>query len=196
MSEAREAIRQVKARYFRGVDTGDGTLVRSILAEDCVLDYTRCFVDPATGTDYFPALGIVLRGRDAWSDVGLAARGITSVHQGHTCDIELTGKATAKAIWSMSDRLFMPAGAPFSLLQGWGHYHETYECTDGVWLLKTLKLSRIGWRRSPPNCRPDCSRRPPRRRRPTGQGSRAARLRSRLRGPTRCRPRPWRVRGR
>jgi hypothetical protein len=34
-----EAIKQVKARYFRGVDTGNGELVRLILAEDCVLDY-------------------------------------------------------------------------------------------------------------------------------------------------------------
>jgi hypothetical protein len=35
---AAEAIRQIKARYFRGVDTADADLVRSILAEDCVLD--------------------------------------------------------------------------------------------------------------------------------------------------------------
>ena len=33
-----EQIKQVKARYFRGVDSCDGELVRSLLAEDCVLD--------------------------------------------------------------------------------------------------------------------------------------------------------------
>lgn len=143
MSEAHEAIRQAKARYFRGVDTGDGALVRGVLAEDCTLDYTGCFVDPATGTDYFPALGLVLRGRSAWPDEGLAAHGITTVHQGYTCDIEITGQSSASVIWSMSDRLFMPPGGPFSLLQGWGHYHETYECTDGVWRIKTLRLTRL-----------------------------------------------------
>ena len=143
MSEAHEAIRQVKARYCRGVDTGDGALVRSILAEDCVLDYTGCFADPATRTDYFPALGIVLRCRNAWSDEGLGAHGIVSVHHGHTCDIDITGEATAAAIWAMSDQLFMPAGAPFARLRGWGHYHETYERVGGVWLLKTLKLNRL-----------------------------------------------------
>lgn len=140
---ALEAIRQVKARYFRGVDTGDAALVRSILAEDCVLDYTGCFVDPATGKDYFPALGIVMRGRKAWPDESLAAQGIISAHQGHTCEIELTGDTTAKAIWSMSDHLFMPAGSPYYRIEGQGHYHETYEQTDGAWRIKTLRMSRI-----------------------------------------------------
>ncbi len=37
-----EAIRQLKARYWRGVDLGDGELVRSVLAEDCELDYHGC----------------------------------------------------------------------------------------------------------------------------------------------------------
>ena len=32
-----EEIKQAKAKYFRGVDTSDGPLVRSILADDCLL---------------------------------------------------------------------------------------------------------------------------------------------------------------
>lgn len=56
-----EAIRQAKARYIRGVDEGDAALVREILHPDCRLDYLGCFVDPATGTDYFPAMSIVLK---------------------------------------------------------------------------------------------------------------------------------------
>ncbi len=39
---ATDEITQLKARYFRGVDTCDGDLVRAILAEDCVLDYMGC----------------------------------------------------------------------------------------------------------------------------------------------------------
>ena len=44
-----EEIRLVKARYWRGVDNQDDELVRSILAEDCVLDYMGCCTDPVTG---------------------------------------------------------------------------------------------------------------------------------------------------
>jgi hypothetical protein len=138
-----EAIRRVKARYFRGVDGGDAALVRSVLAEDCVLDYTGCFVDPVTGTDYFPALGFVMRGRDAWPDEGLGAQGIATVHQGYNPEIDVTGDTTASGVWAMTDRLFMPPGAPHARLVGHGHYHETYEKRDGGWQIKTLRISRI-----------------------------------------------------
>src|SRR3546814_4654651 len=50
---------------------------------------------------------------------------------------------SATGIWAMSDRLFMPAGMPFSLMTGYGHYHETYEKSDGMWKIKTLRISRI-----------------------------------------------------
>ena len=43
-----EAIKQIKARYWRGVDLCDGELVRSVLAEDCELDYHGCCADPQT----------------------------------------------------------------------------------------------------------------------------------------------------
>lgn len=46
-----EDIRQVKTRYWRGVDDGDSAMVRAILAPDCVLDYRGCCTDPVTGID-------------------------------------------------------------------------------------------------------------------------------------------------
>lgn len=138
-----EEIRQVKARYFRGVDTGDAELVRSILAEDCVLDYRGCCTDPATGRDFLPAMNIVMRGRRAWSSAGLSSAGIVSVHHGHDCEITFGGDTNASAIWPMTDRLFMPAGAPFSVMTGYGYYHETYEKAHGAWKIKTLRIERI-----------------------------------------------------
>ena len=139
---AMDAIRQLKARYFRGVDTGDPKLVRSALAEDCVLDYRGCCTDPASGRDFLPAMNVVMRGRQSYQD-GLSSIGVVSVHQGHNVEIEVSGATTASGIWSMTDRLYMPAGSPFSLMTGYGHYHETYEKTDGAWQIKTLRISRI-----------------------------------------------------
>jgi hypothetical protein len=138
-----EAIKQAKARYFRGVDTSDGDLVRSILAEDCELDYRGCCTDPVSGHDYLPAMNIVMRGRDSWTSDGLSKAGIVSVHQGHDSDIEITGDTTARAIWSMTDRLYMPAGAPYALMTGYGYYHETYDKVGGAWLIKTIRITRI-----------------------------------------------------
>jgi hypothetical protein len=138
-----EEIRKVKARYFRGVDTGDPELVRSILAEDCVLDYMGCCTDPATGQDLFPAMNIVMEGRESWASPGLSALGIVSAHHGPNNEIELTSETTATGIWSMTDTLYMPAGSPFGVLKGYGYYHETYEKIGGVWLLKSLRIQRI-----------------------------------------------------
>jgi hypothetical protein len=137
-----EEIKQLKARYFRGVDTGDGALVRSVLAEDCELDYRGCCVDPASGHDYFPALSIVMRGRESYTDDGLRGAGIVSAHYGPNCEITLTGENSATGIWSMTDRLIMQPGAPYAQLLGHGHYHETYERIGGAWFIKTLRIIR------------------------------------------------------
>jgi hypothetical protein len=138
-----EEIKQAKACYFRGVDTGDGDLVRSILAEDCVLDYRGCCTDPKTGQDFLPAMNVVMRGAASWPSEGLASMGIVSAHHGHNCEITFTSETTADVIWSMTDRLFMPQGAPFSRMTGYGYYHETYQKTDGHWKIKTLHIVRL-----------------------------------------------------
>ncbi len=138
-----EAIKQVKARYWRGVDLCDGGLVRSVLAEDCELDYHGCCTDPRTGIDHLPAMNVTLRGRDNWISDGMARFGIVSVHQGHQADIEITGANTAKGIWAFTDRMFFPAGGTFSRLTGYGFYHETYVRVDGAWLLKSTRITRL-----------------------------------------------------
>jgi hypothetical protein len=138
-----EEIKQVKAKYFRGVDTGDGDLVRSILAEDCVLDYVGGCTDPSTGIDYVPSTNTVLRGREAWPAGQRVNMGMVSVHQGHTVEIEITSDSTASAIWSMTDRLHFPPGGDYSIMTGYGHYHETYERIGGTWKIKTTRLTRL-----------------------------------------------------
>jgi hypothetical protein len=137
------AIKQVKAKYWRGVDLGDGDLVRSVLAEDCELDYHGCCTDPQSGVDHLPAMNMTLRGRDSWLSDGMAKYGIVSVHQGHQSDIEITGPDTATGIWAFTDRMWFPPGGAFSQLTGYGFYHETYVRVDGAWLIKTTRITRI-----------------------------------------------------
>jgi hypothetical protein len=138
-----EAIKQTKARYWRGVDLCDGELVRSVLAEDCELDYHGCCVDPQTKVDHLPAMNVTLRGRDNWVSDGMARFGIVSVHQGHQADIETTGPDTAKGIWAFTDRMFFPAGGDISRLTGYGFYHDTYVRVGEAWQIKTTRISRI-----------------------------------------------------
>ena len=83
-----------------------------------------------------------MRGAASWSDGGFAAVGIVSAHHGHNSDITVTSDTTAEAIWSMTDHLYMPPGAPFAKMTGYGFYHETYEKVGGGWKIKTLRISR------------------------------------------------------
>lgn len=139
-----EAIRQAKATYIRGVDAGDAALVRSILAEDCELDYRGCFVDPTTGHDFFPAMNIVLKGRDKFGSA-LVDLGIVSVHQTYNPEIVLTSETTACAVFPMTDRLWFPAGGewPYAQITGYGHYREAYEKVGDAWLLKATAETRL-----------------------------------------------------
>lgn len=93
-----EQLRQLKSHYFRGVESGDGDLVRGVLAQDCALDYVGCCVDPATGRDFIPAMNVVLRGRDSWKADGMARFGTVSVHQGHNLELEFDSDTVARGI--------------------------------------------------------------------------------------------------
>lgn len=138
-----EEIRQARAKYWRGVDSCDGDLVRSVLAKDCVLDYHGCCVDPQSGVDFLPAMNVTLRGRDQWLSDGMSKFGIVSVHQGNQSEVTITGPGTAEAIWAYTDRMWFPPGGAFAHLVGWGHYHETYVLEDGAWKIATTRITRL-----------------------------------------------------
>jgi hypothetical protein len=89
------------------------------------------------------AMNVVMRGNAGWSSTGLRSAGIVSVHHSHNGEIEVTGESTARAIWSMTGRLFMPAGGAYAVMTGYGYYHETYEKIGRAWKIKTLRIERI-----------------------------------------------------
>ena len=123
-----EAIKQLKARYFRTMDTTDWVGMREVFADDVVVDTTDSGGGVITGADEFMAFL-----RETLADV-------VTVHHGHTPEIELTSPTTATGIWAMQDVLRWPNGGR---LHGYGHYHETYELIDGAWRIRTSKLTRL-----------------------------------------------------
>lgn len=139
-----EDIKQLKARYLRGVDNGDAALVRSILTENCVLDYMGCCTDPVTGVDHMPAMNMVLKGRASWPDSpSPVGPKIVTVHQGNDPDIVIESATAASGIWSFTDRFFLPPGGAFTRLTGWGRYHETYVREADGWKLQTTRVERL-----------------------------------------------------
>ncbi|HMF03985.1 MAG TPA: nuclear transport factor 2 family protein [Acidimicrobiia bacterium] len=131
MSDDVEAIKQLKARYFRLIDTKDWDGLAAVFTDDVVIDVSGEGGGVTRGATEFVSF---LR-----SVIGNAI----TVHHGHTPEIEVTSPTTARGIWALEDQLWWPEGGPVGHLHGFGHYHETYEKTDAGWRIKSLTITRL-----------------------------------------------------
>ena len=123
-----EAIRQLKARYFRLMDTKDWDGMRHVFAPDVHIDMEAEGGGVHDGVDTFMAMLVPTLAE------------ITTVHHGHMPEIHLTSATTATGIWAMEDMLRWPDGTE---MHGYGHYHETYVKADGAWRIATSTLTRL-----------------------------------------------------
>jgi hypothetical protein len=123
-----ESIKQLKARYFRFLDTKSWN------------DYRLVFTDDVT-VDVRPSGGEVYYGIDAYMSYILSyVTQLRTVHHGHMPEITLTSGTTASGIWSMEDRVGFPDGRE---MNGQGHYAEKYEKVNGQWRIKEMVLTRL-----------------------------------------------------
>ena len=126
-----EDIKQLKARYFRLLDTKQWDAWGQVFSTDAVMEV--------------PEAGMVNNGRDEIvRNVGAALEGARTVHHGHMPEIELTGDDTARGIWAMYDYVEWPERDGKRVgLRGFGHYHEDYVRQDGQWRIRRLRLDRL-----------------------------------------------------
>jgi len=131
MTDDIEAIRQLKARYFRLMDTKDWDGLAQVFTADVEID-VRGEGGGVTTTvaEYIPFLRTNIEH-------------VITVHHGHMPEIELTSPTTAKGVWALEDQLWWPEGGPLKHMHGFGHYHETYEKTDDGWRIKTMTITRL-----------------------------------------------------
>lgn len=126
-----EQILQLKARYFRLMDTKQWDELRTVFTEDVVID---------TSDDS----GTVIEGVDDYLPFLISQIGeVTTVHHGHMPEITITGADVATGIWAMEDELWWPEGHPIAYLHGYGHYHETYTRLPDGWKISSMKLTRL-----------------------------------------------------
>jgi uncharacterized protein (TIGR02246 family) len=123
-----EAIRLLKARYFRTMDTKDWVGMREVFADDAVIDTSDAGGGVVSGADEFMTF------------LQEVLRGTVTVHQGHMPEIALTSPTTATGIWALNDIVIWPDG---TRLVGYGHYHETYVKKGDDWKIKSSTLTRL-----------------------------------------------------
>ncbi|HKX79848.1 MAG TPA: nuclear transport factor 2 family protein [Novosphingobium sp.] len=132
-----EAIKLLKARYFRCLDTQDWAGWRACMTDDL----EARFDDSVTAPGETETSGLLVSGADELVRlISGNLKGATTVHHGHTPEIALTGRDTATGIWAMVDMLRIP-GAPD--MRGYGHYHEHYRRQDGAWRIARLHVTRL-----------------------------------------------------
>jgi hypothetical protein len=127
-----EEIKQLKARYFRLMDTKCWDEYGLVFAKDAVMEV--------------PEANVVNNGRAAIvRGVSKVLEGVRTVHHGHMPEIEITGPDTARGTWAMFDYVeFAPAKSGDRIgLQGYGHYREEYVREDGQWRIRRLRLERL-----------------------------------------------------
>lgn len=128
-----EAIKQLKARYFRYMDTKQWEKWGMVWAEDAELHNPASRPHPVCG-------------RRAIVDmVSRRLENMMTVHHGHMPEIQLTGEREAVGIWAMYDKLLGvdPLGGG-SELRGYGHYIEQYRKEeDDQWRIRRLELRRL-----------------------------------------------------
>lgn len=124
-----EAIKQLKARYFRYVDTKQWTELAALFTASPHIDFGDVVFTDAT---------------EFATSTGSLIGQTPTVHHGHMPEVELTGPDTATGVWAMEDLVTVPSGphTPYGH-HGYGHYHETYQRVDGRWRIARLKLTRL-----------------------------------------------------
>jgi ketosteroid isomerase-like protein len=135
-----EEIRQLKARYFRSIDTKDFDNLRTVFAPDATFDFREALRDPVTGTpegveEHEPVTGL----EEIIAYIRSALTGAQSAHHGHTPEIEILSETQATAIHPMEDTVMK--GDFF--FRGYGHYRETYTRIDGAWRIQTSRITRL-----------------------------------------------------
>lgn len=134
----KEAIKELKARYFRHLDTKNWAEWRKVFTDDVQVrvDLTASKL----GEEGLPSPNP--QGADDF--VALNSKRLAdyvTVHHGHMPEITLTGRDTATGIWAMED-IVQPSGTERAM-RGYGHYHEHYRKIDGEWRIAKLYLKRL-----------------------------------------------------
>jgi len=140
-----EQIKQLKARYFRLMDTKDWAALRTVFCDDAEFDARASLSLDGAGDAGRAAESNdwVYRGGDTIvAFIEAAAGPLRTVHHGHCHEIEIVSDSEARGVIAMEDQIWeLDTGAPS--LHGCGHYHETYRREADGWRILTSRLTRL-----------------------------------------------------
>lgn len=131
-----EEIKQLKARYFRLMDTKNWLQWRELFSNEIRLD-----VDVTAPDENGNVIkNSTISGADnVVSEISALLKNMKTVHQGHMFEIEKISDQEVTGVWTMEDIVESSSGK----LHGYGHYHEKYIKEGDKWLISYLHLTRL-----------------------------------------------------
>jgi len=124
-----EAIKQLKYRYFRHLDSKKWTELA-----DCFTEDARTWYDG--GKYSFDGIEAIMK----FLSDSLSDPTIISLHQGHHPEISITGADSATGFWYLEDRLYFTAQN--MMLWGAAFYEDEYAKVGGTWKIKATGYHR------------------------------------------------------
>ena len=124
-----EQIKQLKARYLRGLDTNDWDTFAGSMTEDCRGRYNG-------GKLSFDSREEIV----AFMRDNLSGDKVLTLHQGHQPEVEIIDESHARGTWYLQDLVIhLEAGIR---LYGSAIYRDVYRKINGDW-----KISETGYQR-------------------------------------------------
>ena len=128
-----EEIKQLRARYCRGIDTKDWDLLASTLAPDVELDLPS-----------LRAGGREVRGTEAFLSLVKEWFGSApSLHANHLPEIALLSPDRATGIWAQEHYLGPLYKAGVHHGHGYGYSHDEYARIEGEWKVAKVRLEPL-----------------------------------------------------
>lgn len=126
---ALEQIHLLKARRDRAADTKDWALYESLHAPD----------HRSYNGDYPPWTTAA----EMIANVRKIMANLITLHHSHTPEISFTSPTKADGIWAMKGLSLWKQGDEDHWFLAFGHYFETYEKRDGIWLFTSRRLEYL-----------------------------------------------------
>ncbi len=128
-----QAIKELKSKYFRALDTKNWDELETTLAPDIETSYSDgklVFHGPKEVTNYF---------KESMPNTEI------TLHQGHNPEIIIDSDTEAHGHWYLQDNLIFAEGNPYEGLQiqGSAIYTDKYVKVDGKWLIQDTGYLRV-----------------------------------------------------
>jgi hypothetical protein len=126
VSEDIEAIKKLKAKYWRCMDKKMWTEMEQLYTEDARQEAGDWHVEGG--------------GKAIVQSLSKTLEGVATAHGGHSPEIEITSDTTAKGTWALQDHLVWKSGRK---MVGFGHYEDEYVKELGTWKIRSTRITRL-----------------------------------------------------